>query len=64
MKCKVDLRGLQIGQQLLQRFFWYEGSIWVLNKINNYSMTTYDDVECEFIKVNEVSNYKNGQIEI
>lgn len=64
MKCKVDLRGLQIGQQLLQRFFWYEGSIWVLNKISNYSMTTYDDVECEFIKVNEVSNYKNGQTEI
>lgn len=64
MKCKVDLQGLQIGQQLLQRFFWYEGSIWVLNKISNYSMTTYDDVECEFIKVNEVSNYKNGQTEI
>lgn len=64
MKCKVDLRGLQIGQQLLQRFFWYEGSIWVLNKISNYSMTTYDDVECEFIKVNEVNNYKNGQTEI
>lgn len=64
MKCSVNLRGLQIGQQLLQQFFWYEGSIWVLNKISNYSMTTFDDVECEFIKVNDVSNYKNGQFEI
>ena len=62
MKCKVNLRGLQIGQELLQRFFWYGGSIWVLNKINNYSITTFDDAECEFIKVNDMANYKTGQI--
>lgn len=64
LKCKVNLRGLQIGQQLLQQFFWYEGSIWVLNKISNYSMTTFDDVECEFIRVNDVENYTNGQKEL
>ncbi len=64
MKCSVNLRGLQIGQQLLQQFFWYEGSIWVLNKISNYSMTTFDDVECEFIRVNDVENYTNGQKEL
>ena len=61
MKCRVDLRGLQVGPELLRRFFWYEGSIWVLNKISNYSLTTWDSVECEFIQVRDVSNYTNGQ---
>lgn len=61
MKCRVDLRGLQVGPGLLRRFFWYEGSIWVLNKISNYSLTTWDTVECEFIQVRDASNYTNGQ---
>lgn len=61
MKCKVNLRGLQVGQELLRQFFWYDNSLWVLNKINNHSITTYDDAECEFIKVNDYQNYTNGQ---
>lgn len=58
MSCKVDLSGMQVGQPLLGRFFYYEGAVFVLNAINNYSMTTFDDVECEFVKVNEIRNYK------
>ena len=61
MKCRVDLTGLQVGPELLRRFFWYEGSIWALNKITNYSLTTWDPVECEFIQVQDTNNYTNGQ---
>ena len=57
LKCKVDLRGLQVEQDLLGRFFYYQGAIFVLNKITNYSLSTYDDTECEFIRVQNINNY-------
>ena len=62
MKCRVNLEGLQVGPQLLRRFFWYDNSLWVLNKITNYSLTTYDPAECEFVQVRNIENYTNGQI--
>ena len=63
MRCKVDFKGigLQVGHGLLRRFYYYDGSLWVLNKITNYSLTTYDPVECEFIKVQDKDNYLTGQ---
>lgn len=57
MKCKVDLQGLQVEQDLLGRFFYYQGAIFVLNKITNYSLSTFDDTECEFIRVQNINNY-------
>ena len=62
MKCRVNFQGLQVGPELLRRFFYYEGVYWVLNKISNYSLTTWDPVECEFIQVQDKDNYTNGQI--
>lgn len=61
LQCYVHFRGLRVGPELLRRFFWYNGSLWVLNKITNYSLTTWDPVECEFIRVNKKTNYTNGQ---
>ena len=61
MTCKVDLSGLQVGQDLLRRFFWYENSLWTLNKITNHSLTTYGPTECEFVQVRDKDNYLNGQ---
>lgn len=57
MKCKVNLSGLLVNQTLLRKFWWYENSLWRLNKISNHSFTTEDLTECEFIKVNEINNY-------
>ena len=61
MKCRVHLDGLAPGYDLMRRFFWYDGSLWVLNKITNYSLTTWDAAECEFIQVRKPDNYTNGQ---
>ena len=63
MKCRVDFKGigLQVGHGLLRRFYYYDNSLWVLNKITNYSLTTYDPVECEFIRVQDKDNYLTGQ---
>ena len=61
MRCRVDLSGLQVGQQLLRRLFWYQGAVWALNSIGNYSMTTWDLAECEFVQVQDIDNYTSGQ---
>ena len=63
IRCRVDFNGigLQVGHGLLRRFYFYDGCTWVLNKIVNYSLTTYDPVECEFIKVQDKDNYLTGQ---
>lgn len=61
MTCKVDFSGMQVNQDLLRKFYWYDNSIWVLNKITNYSLTTYDPVECEFVQVQDKNNYLTGQ---
>lgn len=58
MKCKVNLRGLDVGQSLMRRFFYYQGALFSLNKITNHSLTTWDDTECEFIKVQNINNYR------
>ena len=61
LRCKVNLGGLQVGQGLLRNFYWYDNSWWVLNKIGNHSLTTYDLTECEFVRVQDKTNYTNGQ---
>ena len=58
MTCKVNLRGWQVGQDLMRKFYWYNGVIWRLNKIVNHSMTTWDDTECEFIQVQDINSYR------
>lgn len=61
MRCKVHFNGIQVGPELLRRFYFYDNALWVLNKINNFSLTTFDAVECEFIKVKDKDNYLSGQ---
>lgn len=61
MVCKVNLSGMQVGQALLGRFFYYDNAVWVLNKVSNHSVTTADLTECEFIKVKDIKNYTQGQ---
>jgi hypothetical protein len=57
LTCRADLRGLRVDADLLRNFFYYDGAIWALNKITNYSLTTWDDTEIELVKVHEKTNY-------
>lgn len=61
IRCKVNLGGFNVGQNLLRNFYWFDNTWWVLNKIVNHSLTTYDQTECEFVRVQDKNNYKNGQ---
>lgn len=57
LTARVDLSGLEVGGALLRRFYRWGGCVWSLNKIINYSLTTDDLTECEFVQVKDKSNY-------
>lgn len=59
MTCKVNLSGMQVDESLFQSFYFFDGALWALNKIINHSLTTWDETECEFVKVQDKSNYLN-----
>jgi len=61
LRCKVDMRGLQVGAGLLRKFWYFRNAVWVLSKISNFSLTTFDLVDCEFVKVKDTTDYTNGQ---
>lgn len=58
----VDLRGMQVDQELLRHFYFFDGALWVMNKIANYSLTTVGTTQCEFVKVRDVKAYSEGQL--
>ena len=57
----VDFRGIQVGEELLRKFFFFDGAIWRMNGISNYSLTTVGTVQCEFVKVMDMKAYTEGQ---
>lgn len=58
VRVKVNLSGMMVSADLLRNFYWFDGALWSLNKIINHSMTTWDDTECEFIKIQDTANYE------
>lgn len=61
LRARVDLSGLQVGPQLLRRLFWYRGSLWSLNKVEDYNPISPGLTACEFVRVKDPANYYNGQ---
>lgn len=61
LTCRVNLTTVRDASALLRRFFWYGGSLWVLNSIKNHSFAADKLTECEFVQVQEIERYSNGQ---
>ena len=55
--CYVDLRGFQVNENLLRQFYAFDGAIWALNRIIDHSLTTNGPTKCEFVKVQDKTNY-------
>lgn len=58
LSCYVDLQGVQVRNALFRNFYYFDNAVWVLNKITNYSLTTTGTTKCEFVKVQDIKNYK------
>lgn len=47
----------------LRRFYWFENSIWMLNEIKDLNVGSFDTTKMEFIKVQDMDNYKLDRID-
>ena len=56
--CYVKLD--RVNQDMMRKFYYFDNSIWVLNKIDSYDITSYGTTRCEFIKVQDIYNYTRG----
>ena len=56
----VNLKGLAVNEELLKDFYYFNSSYWLLNKIENYDINSQATVKCEFIKINNISNYTDN----
>ena len=46
----------------LRDFFWYDNSIWRINKIEDYNVVSEDSTKVEFIKVQDMDAYGNVDV--
>lgn len=53
----VNLEGVNVNSDLLRNFYFFNNSVWILNKVNNYNPNAYGTTQCEFIKVQNTYNY-------
>lgn len=47
----------------LRRFYWFNNTLWRLNEIKDLNLCSYDTTKMEFIKVQDIENYKLDRIE-
>lgn len=47
----------------LRRYYWFENSLWALNSIKDLNMASFDTTQMEFIKVEDIENYKLDRIQ-
>ena len=57
VQCFVNFMGITVNEELLRNFYYFSGSYWLLNKIENYDINTIQTVKCEFIKINDLNSY-------
>lgn len=55
--CKVLLREQVVGDWL-RRFYFWDGSWWIMNKITDYNPVENGTTKCEMVKINDPQNYR------
>ena len=56
VKASVKLPKTQ-GDELLRKFYWFDNSLWRINKISDWNVADEDTTKVEFIKVQDKFNY-------
>ena len=57
VECNVLLKERVIGDWL-QRFYYFDGTYWILNKVSDYDVTSNGTTKCEFIRIQDTNNYQ------
>lgn len=59
--CFVKMLG-KPGPGILRKWYWFDNSVWRLNEVKDWNALDYGTVQCEFVKVQDVNNYKLNKI--
>lgn len=63
LSCSCLLRN-RPNPDWLRRFYWFDNSIWRLNKITDWNVSSYETTAMEFLKVQDIDNYKVEEITV
>ena len=47
----------KVGYELMRQFYWFENSIWRINKITDWNIGLEDTTKVEFVKVQDLTDY-------
>lgn len=56
MTCYIRVLG-KPNPEWFRCFYWFDNSIWVLNKLIDWNPTSYNTTKAEFIKVQDIDSY-------
>lgn len=59
VECMVDFTGMVVDDSINRHFYYFENSLWLLNKVSDYNPDKGGLTKCQFIKVNDRSSYIN-----
>lgn len=45
-----------LNEDDLRNFYWFRNSLWRLNKVSDYDVTTHKPVKCQFVKVQNIDD--------
>lgn len=62
LKCFVKIKG-KPSPDWIRRFYWFDNTIWRLNKINDWCVGSEDTTEMIFVKVQDILSYTNKEQE-
>lgn len=63
--CYVDLNKLgRVNNELLRNFYYFNNSYFIINKIYDYDINSFDTTKVEFILVNDINNYLLSQVQL
>lgn len=61
LNCYVNLQGIP-NNEWLRKWYWFDNGIWRLNEIKEWNAADESTTQCEFIKVQDVDDYKLNKI--
>lgn len=47
---------------MLRKFYWFDNNTWRLNKITDYSVTSFETTKCEFVRVHDIDAYSDSAL--
>ncbi len=63
LTCYVNLTDMVVTNEFARNLFYFNNAYWVIHSIENYLPNNYQTTKVQFVKVNNITNYSNGQLD-